>query len=114
MNRNQLPTSSSDCGAAGCRRYPWGIMVDNPFMWGGLDSGQINPYVLTSSTPTPTPDTTPPTLSAIGAHNITETSASIEWTTNEPATTQVEWGTSPSYGNTTALNSSLVTFWGPA
>ncbi|MEW6324490.1 MAG: fibronectin type III domain-containing protein, partial [Nitrospirota bacterium] len=55
------------------------------------------------------PDTTPPVLSAIAAGSITSSGAVITWTTNEPATSQVEYGTTTVYGATTPLGSSLVT-----
>lgn len=55
-------------------------------------------------------DTTPPTISNTQAKNITETQATITWNTNEPATSQVEYGTTKSYGSSTPLDSSLVTF----
>ncbi|MBP9773150.1 MAG: fibronectin type III domain-containing protein [Candidatus Peribacteraceae bacterium] len=61
-----------------------------------------------SSSSAPTSDTTPPTLSLITAANPTPTGATITWTTNEAATTQVRYGTTISYGNTTTLNSSLI------
>ncbi len=48
-------------------------------------------------------DTTPPTLSNIQASNITESSATIIWDTDEPATAQVEFGTDTSYGSLTPI-----------
>ncbi|MBI5555038.1 MAG: fibronectin type III domain-containing protein, partial [Elusimicrobia bacterium] len=54
-------------------------------------------------------DTTPPTISSVASTSITQTSATVTWTTNEAATSQVEYGTSISYGLSTALDSSLVT-----
>gem|GEM_PF-1287290 len=50
-----------------------------------------------------------PTISSISAPGITTTGATISWTTNEPATTQVQYGLTTSYGSQTALNSSLIT-----
>ncbi len=55
------------------------------------------------------PDTTPPVLSAISAGSVTSSGATITWTTNEAATTQVDFGTTTSYGSSTTLNSALVT-----
>ena len=54
-------------------------------------------------------DTTPPAISALAVSGITANSATITWTTSEPADTQVEYGTTASYGLTTALNPALVT-----
>ncbi|MBA2479747.1 MAG: VCBS repeat-containing protein [Planctomycetes bacterium] len=56
-----------------------------------------------------TPDTTPPTISGVGASGITATAATISWTTNEATDTQVEYGTTTGYGSTTTLATSLVT-----
>jgi hypothetical protein len=56
-----------------------------------------------------TPDLTPPVISDVTAINITETGATITWTTDEPATSQIEYGTSaPGYANTTSENTTLV------
>ena len=55
-------------------------------------------------------DNIPPTISNIQASNITQTGATITWNTDEPATSQVEYGTTTAYGSSTPLNSSLVTF----
>ncbi|MBO0800571.1 MAG: LamG domain-containing protein, partial [Blastocatellia bacterium] len=54
-------------------------------------------------------DTTPPVISGISAGNITTTSATITWTTNENSDSQVEYGTSFAYGQTTTLSTALVT-----
>jgi len=51
-------------------------------------------YTLTTATP---PDTTPPAISEVAAGNLTDTSVTITWTTDEPADSVVN------YGNTTAL-----------
>ena len=56
-----------------------------------------------------TADTTPPVLSSIQSANVTATGATISWSTNEASDTQVEYGTTTSYGNATPLNTSLVT-----
>lgn len=55
-----------------------------------------------------TVDTTPPTISFISASSITSSNTTINWTTNESATTQVEFGTTTAYGSASALNSTLV------
>ena len=52
-----------------------------------------------SFTDTITLDTTAPTISAVATSNITGTGATIGWTTNEPATSQVDFGTTTSYGS---------------
>lgn len=53
-------------------------------------------------------DTTPPTISAVSA-TVNGTGAVITWVTNEPADSQVEYGTSGKYGLSTILESAAVT-----
>ncbi len=53
----------------------------------------------TSVTDTIVLDTTAPTISGRTATNITGSSAQITWTTNEAATSQVEYGLTTSYDN---------------
>lgn len=55
------------------------------------------------------PDTTPPVISGVSTTNITTTGATVNWTTDEIADSQVEYGPTTSYGSTTTLNTSLVT-----
>ena len=54
-------------------------------------------------------DTTAPTISGRTATNITGSSAQITWTTNEPATSRVEYGLTTNYGSLTSLDATLVT-----
>lgn len=61
-----------------------------------------------TSTPTSTPDTTAPSISSIAVSASTN-SAVITWTTNEPADSQIMYGTSTEYGQQTTLNATLVT-----
>jgi hypothetical protein len=57
---------------------------------------------------TATPDTTAPVISAVSA-TASSAETAVNWTTNEPATTRVEYGTTTAYGTLTALDSALVT-----
>jgi len=54
-------------------------------------------------------DTTAPTISAVASSSITQTSATVTWTTNEASDSQVEYGTTTSYGSSTTLNTTDVT-----
>ena len=63
----------------------------------------------TAATDTIVLDTTAPSTSAITATVVTSSSVTITWTTNEPSTSQVDYGPTTSYGSTTPLNSTLVT-----
>jgi glucose/arabinose dehydrogenase/PKD repeat protein len=54
-------------------------------------------------------DTTAPTISSRTATAITSNASTITWITDEPATSQVNYGTTTSYGSTTPLDPALVT-----
>jgi hypothetical protein len=53
-------------------------------------------------------DTQPPVISSVAKKNITSSSATITWSTNEPADRQVEYGLSTSYGIMTPLDTNLT------
>lgn len=57
----------------------------------------INAYI--GSIQAPLSDVTAPTISSINSGTPGQTSATITWTTDEAATSQVEWGTSTYYGS---------------
>jgi len=50
-----------------------------------------------------------PVISSIAASSITTSGATINWTTDVASTSQVEYGTTTSYGSSTTVNSNLVT-----
>jgi phosphodiesterase/alkaline phosphatase D-like protein len=54
-------------------------------------------------------DTTPPVVSSQVTSSVTQTSATITWTTNENANAQVEYGQSASYGTYTTIGDALTT-----
>jgi hypothetical protein len=49
-------------------------------------------------------DTTPPVISNVAAEGITSSRATITWATNENSDSQVEYGTTPAYGQWTPLH----------
>jgi len=55
------------------------------------------------------PDTTSPSLSGITASGLTATGAIITWSTDEGASSQVDYGTTSAYGSSTAKSTSLLT-----
>ena len=63
-------------------------------------------FTFTTST---IPDTTGPVISNVAASNVTSVGTTITWTTNEAATSQVDYGTTIAYGSSTALSTTLVT-----
>ncbi|HUC20065.1 MAG TPA: Ig-like domain-containing protein, partial [Candidatus Polarisedimenticolaceae bacterium] len=56
-----------------------------------------------------TADSVAPVISAISTSNININGATINWTTNEPSTSQIEYGLTTSYGSATSTNTSLST-----
>ncbi len=56
-----------------------------------------------------TSDVTSPVISQVTASNLTSSTAQITWTTNEPADSQVEYGLTASYGNSSPLAPQRVT-----
>ncbi|MBI2669678.1 MAG: fibronectin type III domain-containing protein [Candidatus Yanofskybacteria bacterium] len=76
------------------------------------EANNISPLSNVSSRTTvalPPADTTAPVISNILANSLTTSGATVTWTTNEASDTQVEYGTTTSYGSSTTLNTSLVT-----
>jgi hypothetical protein len=51
----------------------------------------------------------PPVISGIGASGMTTSAATIGWTTDVASSSQVEYGTTASYGSSSALDSTAVT-----
>jgi hypothetical protein len=60
-------------------------------------------------TTTASPDATPPVISAVTSSSVTWASATITWTTDEPADSQTDYGTSTAYGQSTPLNFTRTT-----
>jgi hypothetical protein len=54
-------------------------------------------------------DTTAPSISGVSSSGISNAGATITWTTDEASNTQVDYGTTTGYGNSTTLNTSMVT-----
>lgn len=55
------------------------------------------------------PDTDPPVISNVAISSLSNDSATVSWTTDEPATTQVNYGLDSNYGSSTPLDSNLAT-----
>jgi phosphodiesterase/alkaline phosphatase D-like protein len=94
----------------------YGIIIANSVSTDGLDISSseaatlsARPKLMVTSIPPLGTDTTPPVLSNIQASSITSNLATITWNTDEPATTQVEYGPTPSYGQSTPLDTNLIT-----
>jgi peroxiredoxin len=70
-------------------------------------------YFVTQTETTPPPeitaDFTPPSIQNVRSSEIIETSATIKWETDEPATSQVNYGKTMEYDLTTQLDTNLST-----
>lgn len=89
----------------------------SPFVGLAMTS-HVNTYLATDSfdhvnvtvTPSqidPAPDTSPPTLTNLQLGSVGQNGATVTWSTDEPADSQVEYGSSSSYGMATARNTTL-------
>jgi peroxiredoxin len=56
-----------------------------------------------------TADKTAPTISGVNVSHVTESSAIVTWATNEPATSQIKYVKTETYGSTTPLDENLTT-----
>lgn len=75
------------------------IYVDSMKLATGADGySLVDPL---NGEPPPPTDTTPPTISNI-ASSVTDTSATVTWTTNESATSVVRYGKTTAYGSTSS------------
>lgn len=76
-------------------------------------NGYVTPSLtamrLPYTTVPPTPDTTPPVISAVGATVTGQSTASIAWVTDEQSTTRVEYGEAPDELDASAQNPTLAT-----
>jgi hypothetical protein len=59
--------------------------------------------------PAGTASSNPPVISSVGASDITQNSATITWTTDIPSSSEVFYGASSSYGQSTSPNTAQVT-----
>jgi fibronectin type 3 domain-containing protein len=95
-------TSYSDLSAAPGTTYSYTVRAVDA-------AGNVSPDSSPVSVTTPPADTTPPVISAVSSGTPTQTDVSVTWTTDEPATTQIVYGPTTTYGSSTVLNSALVT-----
>jgi subtilisin family serine protease len=55
----------------------------------------------------PVPDTTPPVLSVIAENSIAHNEAMIQWATDEPSDSQIEYGLTVDYGSVTPVSDTV-------
>ena len=54
------------------------------------------------------PDTTPPTISSVSVASVSTSTATITWSTNEAATSRVDYGTTASYGSVSSSSATTT------
>ncbi len=72
-------------------------------------AGNVSAPSAPASVTTPAASATPPVISQIATSQVTTTSATVSWTTDIPSSSQVLYGTSPTYNRSTALDATQVT-----
>jgi hypothetical protein len=81
--------------------------------WEEYENRNQNPATLSETIPPethePEPDTTPPVISDVDISNITESSATIEWKTDEKAICQIEYGEGSTWDEIEDLDSDFKT-----
>lgn len=113
--------STDNVGVAGYKLYRNGAVVATLnaqiYSDGGLTPDTIYRYTVAAYDPSgnlsaqsvPMTVHTPPFLLGIAPRGITHAGATIQWTTPEPASAQVEYGTTTDYGALSPVDSALST-----
>ncbi len=111
----QLAHGIDPIGIVGPQTHAAITAVEGTSSTGSTDSSSETPSSSTNepshshnSNSNNTLDTTAPTVDAV-ASSTTATTADITWTTDEAADSQVEYGTTSSYGQSTTLDATQVT-----
>lgn len=73
---------------------------------GNINSAPAHHYFYVNATP---PDTSGPVISSMLVHSITNSSAVVVWSTDEPATSRVKYGTSPGNYTQSSYSATLST-----
>ena len=95
-------TSYQDTGLTASTTYSYRVAAFD-------GSGNLSAQSASRSATTLAADTNPPVISAVSSSGVSSSSATISWTTNEAADSQVEYGTTTAYGQSTPVNPALVT-----
>ncbi len=72
-------------------------------------AGNVSQPSSPANVTTPAASTSPPQITGVAATGITSTSATISWTTDIPSSSQVFYGTTAGYGQSTTLDDIQVT-----
>ena len=95
-------TAYIDSTAAQSTTYSYSVSAFDP---AGNVSSPSSPVMVT----TPPASSSPPVITNVTTTAIAQGSATIQWNTDIPSSSQVMYGTSPSYTQSTTLDSSQVT-----
>jgi len=71
---------------------------------GGMSSTSANATFLTTNV-----TFTSPVITNVATTNLTSTSVTVSWTTDQPSSSQISYGTTTGYGSSTTLDTNLVT-----
>ena len=97
----QLTASAySASGLTAATTFYWRVRAQNSCGWGPWSAS--NTFVTISG------DLIAPTISAVTALSISDNAATITWSTNEVASTQINYGLTTAYGSTTTLVPTLT------
>lgn len=100
-------TVTATTGANNAPAASWTTQVadnvngNNPVTCRAADGGSLSVTISGN-------DTTAPTISSIATSGITSSAATVTWTTDEGATSQIEYGLTSQYGSQTAVDNRLV------
>jgi len=94
-------TSYTDTGLQPSTTYTYRVSAYDA---SGNESQKSDPVSATTKN-----ETIPPVISQIQVSNITNSSVTITWVTDEPSTSQVRYGETTNYDHTTNLDADLVT-----
>ncbi|HVQ90242.1 MAG TPA: LamG-like jellyroll fold domain-containing protein [Mycobacteriales bacterium] len=106
-----LPASTSPLRIGG--NSAWGEyfsgLIDEVRVYNrALPAAEIGTDMTTPVAPSG-PDTTPPVITAVGTSGLSPAGATVTWSTDEAADSQVEYGSTASYGSSTPLAVTPVT-----
>jgi hypothetical protein len=96
------PTSYTDSKVAASTSYTYTVQAFDA-------AGNVSQPSNSVTVQTPPPAVNPPLITNVGAGSITQTSATVTWTTDVPSSSQVLYGTTTNYGSQTTLDSTPVT-----
>lgn len=96
--------ATGDGGTSWPTNFPINAVAATSWYIFGSQNPRVNPF---KPVP-PAPDTTPPVISNVGSSNTTANSATITWTTDENSDSQIEYGLTTSYGNSSPLDTNLL------